>query len=167
MLGVAVGIYLPLDVSMPILAGGIVAELVDRLASQAQRRQATTEKLKQNGMLYAAGSHHRRGIDRHFHRHVHLDQKDNPDVLTLGISNWPGGKWIAAAMVLIGLLLQGSIAPARRAGLRKHNNFLNPQGAAAVRPPQLTPPQSIVHRRLTAATKGHVCAPTAAFPRFS
>ena len=53
-LAVAVGIYLPLDVSTPILAGGVVAELVDRW----HRRHSgggDHEKLKQNGMLFAAG----------------------------------------------------------------------------------------------------------------
>ena len=53
-MGVAVGVYLPLDVSTPILAGGIVAELVARWHLK-QSPGGDHEKLSQNGMLFAAG----------------------------------------------------------------------------------------------------------------
>ena len=53
-LAVAVGVYLPLDVSTPILAGGIVAEMVDHWHFK-HSRGLDHEKLKQNGMLFAAG----------------------------------------------------------------------------------------------------------------
>lgn len=53
-LAVAVGIYLPLDVSTPLLAGGLLCEFARRWH---ERRNAgkDTEKLMQNGMLFAAG----------------------------------------------------------------------------------------------------------------
>jgi len=53
-LAVAVGIYLPLDVSTPILAGGIVAEMVARWHVK-NSDGGDHELLKQNGMLFAAG----------------------------------------------------------------------------------------------------------------
>ena len=53
-LAVAVGIYLPLDVSTPIMAGGILCELAQRWHA---RRNAgkELEPLMRNGMLFAAG----------------------------------------------------------------------------------------------------------------
>ena len=53
-LAVATGIYLPLDVTTPIFAGGLVAEAVARW----HRRHSAGgdhELLQQNGMLFAAG----------------------------------------------------------------------------------------------------------------
>ena len=54
-LAVAVGIYLPLDVSTPILAGGIVAEFVDIWHRRRGTPAHELEQRKQNGMLFAAG----------------------------------------------------------------------------------------------------------------
>src|SRR3979490_2347721 len=51
-LAVAVGIYLPLDVSTPILAGGIVAELVARW-HRRRNPGGDPEKLAPHGMLFA------------------------------------------------------------------------------------------------------------------
>jgi putative OPT family oligopeptide transporter len=53
-LAVAVGIYLPLDVSTPLLAGGLLCEFAQRW-HQHRGAGANTEKLMQNGMLFAAG----------------------------------------------------------------------------------------------------------------
>jgi len=53
-LAVAVGIYLPLELSTPIFAGGLIAEL----ATRWHRRRspgADIEKLKQTGLLFSAG----------------------------------------------------------------------------------------------------------------
>jgi putative OPT family oligopeptide transporter len=53
-LAVAVGIYLPLDVSTPLLAGGLICEFARRWHERA-RVGRDVEKLMQNGMLFAAG----------------------------------------------------------------------------------------------------------------
>jgi len=53
-LAVAVGIYLPLELSVPIFAGGLIAWLVERkLGVQDETPEA--ERAKRNGMLFAAG----------------------------------------------------------------------------------------------------------------
>jgi putative OPT family oligopeptide transporter len=98
-LAVAVGIYLPLDVSTPILGGGLVAELVDRW----HRRHsvgADHEALKQNGMLFAAGLITGEALVGIFIA-VCIWISKNPDVLALR-AELPLGKWCAAA-ILIGI----------------------------------------------------------------
>jgi len=53
-LAVAVGIYLPLELSVPIFIGGLIAYLVERrLGIRDDSPQA--ERAKQNGILFAAG----------------------------------------------------------------------------------------------------------------
>jgi putative OPT family oligopeptide transporter len=92
-LAVAVGIYLPLDVSTPILAGGVVAECVDRW----HRRHSAggdPEKLKQNGMLFAAGLITGEALVGIFIAMCIWISK-NPDVLA-GRAEIPGGRWWAA-----------------------------------------------------------------------
>ena len=53
-LAVAVGIYLPLELSVPIFAGGLVAHLVERRLGVASTGDEG-ERAKRNGMLFAAG----------------------------------------------------------------------------------------------------------------
>ncbi len=53
-LAVAVGIYLPLELSTPILAGGILADLVERKLRAAYQDTAL-ESARQSGLLIAAG----------------------------------------------------------------------------------------------------------------
>lgn len=53
-LAVAVGIYLPLELSVPIFIGGLIAHLVERrLGVHGDSGEA--ERAKRNGMLFAAG----------------------------------------------------------------------------------------------------------------
>jgi putative OPT family oligopeptide transporter len=53
-LAVAVGIYLPLELAVPIFAGGLIAWLVElRLGVHGESPEA--ERAKRNGMLFAAG----------------------------------------------------------------------------------------------------------------
>ena len=53
-LAVAVGIYLPLELSVPIFAGGLIAWLVERrLGMRGESPQA--ESTRRNGVLFAAG----------------------------------------------------------------------------------------------------------------
>jgi putative OPT family oligopeptide transporter len=54
-LAVAVGIYLPLDLSTPIFAGGLIAHLVDRALHIAGNHSERAEAAKRNGLLFAAG----------------------------------------------------------------------------------------------------------------
>jgi uncharacterized oligopeptide transporter (OPT) family protein len=53
-LAVAVGLYLPLELSTPVFVGGVLAELADRWHARRNPGQ-DPEKLKQNGLLFAAG----------------------------------------------------------------------------------------------------------------
>jgi putative OPT family oligopeptide transporter len=53
-LAVAVGIYLPLELSVPIFAGGLVAHLVERRLG-VRGASAEAEHASRNGMLFAAG----------------------------------------------------------------------------------------------------------------
>jgi putative OPT family oligopeptide transporter len=98
-LAVAVGIYLPLDVSTPILAGGIVAELVARW-HLTRNPTGDLEKLAQNGMLFAAGLITGEALVGIFIAMCIWISK-NPDVLAMA-SELRGGKWWAA-MLLLGI----------------------------------------------------------------
>ncbi len=98
-LAVAVGIYLPLDVSTPILAGGLVAEIVARWHLR-RNPGGDTEKLSQNGMLFAAGLITGEALVGIFIAMCIWISK-NPDVLAAS-GELPGGKWLAA-MVLAGI----------------------------------------------------------------
>jgi putative OPT family oligopeptide transporter len=96
-LAVAVGIYLPLDVSTPILAGGLVAEAVARwhlIHSVGEDH----DKLKQNGMLFAAGLITGEALVGIFIAMCIWGSK-NSDVLSVGFELL-GGKWLAAIILL-------------------------------------------------------------------
>ncbi len=95
-LAVAVGIYLPLDVSTPILAGGIVAELVGRWHIK-RSRGGDLDKLAQNGMLFAAGLITGEALVGIFIA-MCIWLSRNPDVLASRVE-LPGGKWWAAALL--------------------------------------------------------------------
>jgi putative OPT family oligopeptide transporter len=96
-LAVAVGIYLPLDVSTPILAGGMVAEMVTRWQAK-HNVGGDHELLKQNGMLFAAGLITGEALVGIFIAMCIWISK-NPDVLALA-KELPGGKWWAALLLL-------------------------------------------------------------------
>ena len=95
-LAVAVGIYLPLDVSTPILAGGIVAEMVDRWHVK-HSAGGDHDKLKQNGMLFAAGLITGEALVGIFIAMCIWISK-NPDVLAAR-SEIVGGRWWAAVIL--------------------------------------------------------------------
>src|SRR5277367_4195787 len=82
-LAVAVGIYLPLDVSTPILGGGLVAEFVSRW-HRKHNEPDDHEKLAQNGMLFAAGLITGEALVGIFIAMCIWISK-NPDILALGI----------------------------------------------------------------------------------
>ncbi len=54
-LAVAVGIYLPLELSVPIFIGGIVAEMAKRYNERVSADPAEAERRQRFGMLFAAG----------------------------------------------------------------------------------------------------------------
>lgn len=54
-LAVAVGIYLPLELAVPIFTGGLIAHLVERGLSASNATDEDAERAKRNGMLFAAG----------------------------------------------------------------------------------------------------------------
>jgi putative OPT family oligopeptide transporter len=95
-LAVAVGIYLPLDVSTPILAGGLVAEAVD-LWHARRGAAGDREQLKQNGLLFAAGLITGEALLGIFIAMCIWISK-NTDVLSVG-AEVPGGKWWAAILL--------------------------------------------------------------------
>jgi putative OPT family oligopeptide transporter len=95
-LAVAVGIYLPLDVSTPIFAGGIVAEIVSRW--HLKRSGSDDEKLRQNGMLFAAGLITGEALVGIFIA-ICIWISKNPDVLALHVT-LPGAQWLAAAVLI-------------------------------------------------------------------
>ena len=96
-LAVAVGIYLPLDVSTPILAGGIVAEFVD-LWHARHSAGLDQEKLKQNGMLFASGMITGEALVGIFIA-MCIWASGNSDVLAVA-AEMLGGKWVAAVLLL-------------------------------------------------------------------
>ncbi len=96
-LAVAVGIYLPLDVSTPILAGGIVAEMVDRWHA-VHSIGMDHEKLKQNGMLFAAGLITGEALVGIFIA-LCIWASKNPNVLAVSQELF-GGRWWAAVLLV-------------------------------------------------------------------
>jgi putative OPT family oligopeptide transporter len=96
-LAVAVGVYLPLDVSTPILAGGLVAELVTRF-HRRHHEADDHEKLAQNGMLFAAGLITGEALIGIFIAMCIWIWK-NPDVLVIHFAV-PAAQWVAAALLL-------------------------------------------------------------------
>jgi putative OPT family oligopeptide transporter len=95
-LAVAVGIYLPLEVSTPILGGGLVAEMVS-LWHKRHSEPDDHEKLAQNGMLFAAGLITGEALVGIFIA-ICIWIWTNPDVLTLGYQ-LPAGQWVAAILL--------------------------------------------------------------------
>jgi putative OPT family oligopeptide transporter len=111
-LAVAVGIYLPLDVSTPILAGGLVAEFVDIWHRKRGTPAAELEMRKQNGMLFAAGLITGEAIIGILIA-MAIWASNNPDVLAMG-KELPGGQWLAA------VVLSGICVWMYRAGTPRH-----------------------------------------------
>jgi putative OPT family oligopeptide transporter len=96
-LAVAVGIYLPLEVSTPVLAGGIIAELVARF-HRKHHETDDHEKLSQNGMLFSAGLITGEALIGIFIA-ICIWISNKPEILALGVT-LPAAQWIAAALLL-------------------------------------------------------------------
>ncbi|MFS8607501.1 MAG: oligopeptide transporter, OPT family [Gammaproteobacteria bacterium] len=93
-LAVAVGIYLPLELSVPILAGGLIAAFAER----ARRRQGATNAGARHGMLFAAGLITGEALIGIFMA-IPIVLANDPDVIALGIS-WPAAVGVAVIAVI-------------------------------------------------------------------
>ncbi len=95
-LAVAVGIYLPLDLSVPIFAGGLIAHLVERRLGAAGATD-DGERANRNGMLFAAGLITGEALMGIFIA-IPIVSSGRGDVLALP-SNLQFGGWLGLAIV--------------------------------------------------------------------
>lgn len=102
-LAVAVGIYLPLELAVPILFGGLIAHFAARRRAAAGRDQETG---KRHGMLFAAGLITGEALIGIFMA-IPIVLSDNPDVIAIDMS-WPPA--LSAAPMLIGLGVIGLVS---------------------------------------------------------
>jgi putative OPT family oligopeptide transporter len=112
-LAAAVGIYLPLDVTMPIFLGGILAHVVERSAGKP-RAPADQERMHQDGVLYSSGlitGEALMGIVVAFFVWKFKD----PDVMALP-ERFHYGEWLGLLIfaALAALLYRTALAGARR-----------------------------------------------------
>ena len=94
-LAVAVGIYLPLELSVPIFTGGLIAHLVERRLGAAST--ADGDRAKRNGMLFAAGLITGEALMGIFIA-IPIVSSGRGDVLALP-SNLQFGEWLGLALV--------------------------------------------------------------------
>jgi putative OPT family oligopeptide transporter len=95
-LAVAVGIYLPLELSVPIFIGGLIAHLVERgLGVRDETPEA--ERAKRNGVLFAAGLITGEALMGIFIA-IPIVMSGRADVLALG-SSLHFGEWLGLAVV--------------------------------------------------------------------
>jgi putative OPT family oligopeptide transporter len=111
-LAVAVGIYLPLELSTPIFAGGLIAEL----ATRWHRRRSPAgdpETLKQMGLLFAAGLIAGEAIIGVLIA-IPIVLTENADALAVAESLRPG-KWVglAALALMAWWMMRVATQPAR------------------------------------------------------
>ena len=100
-LAVAVGIYLPLELSVPILAGGLIAHFA---ATRFAAGGEDGEKARRAGTLFAAGLITGEALIGIFMA-IPIVVTSNPDVIALNVA-WPS----AAIPALIGLAVVAAIA---------------------------------------------------------
>ena len=55
MLAVAVGIYLPLQLSVPIFIGGLISFAAERFYRRTRQPENVADVLRQHGLLFASG----------------------------------------------------------------------------------------------------------------
>ncbi len=94
-LAVAVGIYLPLELSVPIFTGGLIAHFVERRLGDAAADDG--ERAKRNGMLFAAGLITGEALMGIFIA-IPIVSSGRGDVLALP-SNLQFGEWLGLALV--------------------------------------------------------------------
>jgi len=101
-LAVAVGIYLPLELSVPILAGGLIAHFATRIIGPAVSER---DRLKRHGMLFAAGLITGEALIGIFMA-VPIVLANDQNILAIDIS-WPQG--LAFLPTVIGLTVISAI----------------------------------------------------------
>ncbi len=112
-LAVAVGIYLPLELSVPIFVGGIVAEIARRYNAARAASEAEAERRQRFGMLFAAGLITGEALVGIFMA-IPIVITSNPDVVAIAqepLGPWPG---LVVMAVLTFVLLRLSQARAAR-----------------------------------------------------
>jgi len=97
-LAVAVGIYLPLELAVPILIGGLIAHA----ASRARARRGAANAGAQHGMLFAAGLITGEALIGIFMA-IPIVLASDPDVIALGVS-WPAAVGIAVIALIAAAL---------------------------------------------------------------
>ena len=100
-LACAVGIYLPVELSVPIFAGGLLAHLVERHV-RAKDAERDVEKIHQKGVLFSAGLITGEALMGIFIA-IPIVATGSADVLRLGEA-WHFGGWLGLLM-LVGVAL--------------------------------------------------------------
>lgn len=121
-LAAAIGIYLPLDVTMPIFLGGLLAwlagrTLVARSGTAAQPSPEEAERLTRNGMLFSAGMITGEALMGILIA-IPIVAYGRADVLTLPPA-WQFGQWLGVVVlaVLAALLFRTASALRRPRGI--------------------------------------------------
>jgi putative OPT family oligopeptide transporter len=96
-LACAVGIYLPVELSVPIFAGGLLAHLVERHV-RAQDAERDVEKIHQKGVLFSAGLITGEALMGIFIA-IPIVATGSADVLRLG-EGWHFGGWLGLLMLV-------------------------------------------------------------------
>jgi len=96
-LACAVGIYLPVELSVPIFAGGLLAYLVERHV-RARDAEADVEKIHQKGVLFSAGLITGEALMGIFIA-IPIVVSGSANVLRLGDA-WHFGGWLGLAMLI-------------------------------------------------------------------
>jgi putative OPT family oligopeptide transporter len=96
-LACAVGIYLPVELSVPIFAGGLLAHLVERHV-RAQDAERDVEKIHQKGVLFSAGLITGEALMGIFIA-IPIVATGSADVLRLGEA-WHFGGWLGLLMLV-------------------------------------------------------------------
>jgi putative OPT family oligopeptide transporter len=110
-LAAAVGIYLPLDLTMPIFLGGLMTWIVERRVGSVLSEEVT-ERIHRKGVLFSAGLITGEALMGIFIA-VPIVLFENPDVLALPASLQFGslvglGIFIVIALILYRIALQGA-----------------------------------------------------------
>ena len=96
-LACAVGIYLPVELSVPIFSGGLLAHLVERHV-RAQDAERDVEKIHQKGVLFSAGLITGEALMGIFIA-IPIVATGSADVLRLGEA-WHFGGWLGLLMLV-------------------------------------------------------------------
>jgi putative oligopeptide transporter, OPT family len=88
-LAAAIGIYLPLELMVPIFLGGLLAHLVERFHQVSPDDHAALDRVHRPGVLFSAGLITGEALDGHRHRPA---DRDRPGRRGAGPAGGPGGR---------------------------------------------------------------------------